>query len=45
MKIDSGIANVTLEYEKLNESLPAPTKYLQFALSVLEDIDAHVVKG
>jgi hypothetical protein len=35
---------VTLEYEKLNENVPPPTKYLDFIVDVFEDIDAHLLK-
>lgn len=37
-------AKVTVDYEKLNEDVPAPDKYLDFVLNILKDVDAHIIK-
>ncbi|KAM1608315.1 hypothetical protein EV1_020298 [Malus domestica] len=35
---------ITLEYEKLNENDPPPQKFLSFAVTVIKDVDAHLLK-
>ncbi|KAJ9153090.1 hypothetical protein P3X46_026574 [Hevea brasiliensis] len=39
------LAKLTLEYEKLNESVPAPHIYLDFMISLTTDIDAGLVQA
>ncbi|KDP38074.1 hypothetical protein JCGZ_04717 [Jatropha curcas] len=38
------LAKLTLEYEKQNESVPAPTIYMDFMISMTKDIDAALTK-
>ncbi|KAI4357632.1 hypothetical protein L6164_001569 [Bauhinia variegata] len=46
IKVDeSGLANITLEYEKLNEQVPTPNNYLQLVAGIVEDLEAPLVKG
>ncbi|CAN0908716.1 MLP-like protein 328 [Linum grandiflorum] len=40
-----GVAKLTIEYEKLDPKFPAPTKYLDFVISFLKDIDAGLAKA
>uniref|UniRef100_A0A7N0UGZ8 Bet v I/Major latex protein domain-containing protein n=1 Tax=Kalanchoe fedtschenkoi TaxID=63787 RepID=A0A7N0UGZ8_KALFE len=35
----------TLDYEKLNADVPAPTKYLDIASSITEGFDQHIQEG
>lgn len=35
------IAVLTIEYEKLNEDVPTPDKYMPFFINVTKDIDSH----
>ncbi len=44
-KSEGDSVKVTLEYEKLNENVPPPTKYLDFIVDVFEVIDAHLLKA
>lgn len=41
---EGALAKVTVDYEKLNEDVPAPDKYLDFVLNILKDVDAHIIK-
>lgn len=41
----TGLVKITLEYEKQNENVPAPTKYLNFLVQCINDIDAHILKS
>ena len=41
---ERGLVKITLEYEKQNENVPAPTKYLNFLVHCIKDIDAHLLK-
>ncbi|KAI4357631.1 hypothetical protein L6164_001568 [Bauhinia variegata] len=43
VKVESGLAKITLEYEKRNAEIPAPYNYLQLVTEIVKDIDAHVV--
>lgn len=43
-KPDGGSVKVSVDYEKLNEDVPAPDKYLDFVVNVVKDIDAHILK-
>ncbi|KAJ7942966.1 MLP protein [Quillaja saponaria] len=42
---EGGLVKITVEYEKKNDSIPDPNKYLQFAIHVVQDIDAHLIKA
>jgi hypothetical protein len=44
-KPEGCLVKVTVDYEKLNEDVPAPDKYLDFVVSVVKDIDAHILKA
>ncbi|KAF2316788.1 hypothetical protein GH714_042129 [Hevea brasiliensis] len=44
-KGQGSLAKLTLEYEKLNESVPAPHIYLDFMISLTTDIDAGLVQA
>ncbi|XP_030447781.1 MLP-like protein 34 [Syzygium oleosum] len=39
------VVKMIIEYEKLNESMPHPVKYLDFMANMTKDIDAHLVKA
>ena len=39
------LVKVSVEYEKHNEADEPPNQYLDFAVAVIRDIDAHLVKG
>ncbi|XP_059446617.1 MLP-like protein 28 [Corylus avellana] len=43
-KPEGCLVKVTVDYEKLNEDVPAPDKYLDFVVNVVKDIDAHIIK-
>ena len=43
-KGEGSLVKITIEYEKLNESVPDATKYLNFATHVVKDTDAHILK-
>ncbi|EOY00998.1 Polyketide cyclase/dehydrase and lipid transport superfamily protein, putative [Theobroma cacao] len=45
MSDQSSVVKITLDYEKLNENIPDPNKYLQFLMNVIKDIDAHLLKA
>ncbi|CAN1174467.1 MLP-like protein 328 [Linum perenne] len=40
-----GVVKAAIEYEKLDPSIPPPTKYLDFVVSFLKDVDAGLVKA
>ncbi|KDP20178.1 hypothetical protein JCGZ_04713 [Jatropha curcas] len=42
--LKGNLAKVTIEYEKLNDNVPAPHIYLDFLVSMTKDIDASLVK-
>ncbi|XVF02858.1 hypothetical protein REPUB_Repub04eG0210800 [Reevesia pubescens] len=41
----SSLVKITLEYEKLNENIPDPNRYLQFLVNLTKDIEAHLLKA
>ncbi|KAJ1427936.1 START-like domain superfamily [Sesbania bispinosa] len=40
-----GFVKWTIDYEKLNEEIPPPYRYLDFITSLIKDVDAHLLKG
>ncbi|KAJ7954245.1 MLP-like protein [Quillaja saponaria] len=40
-----GLVRWSLEYEKLNDEAPEPTKYLEFLVNVTKKIEAHLIKA
>ncbi|OMO77577.1 hypothetical protein COLO4_25084 [Corchorus olitorius] len=42
---ESCMAKITVDYEKLNENVPEPNKYLQFVVNVTKDIESHLLKA
>ncbi|KAJ1427924.1 START-like domain superfamily [Sesbania bispinosa] len=40
-----GIVKWTFDYEKLNEEIAPPYRYLDYITSLTEDVDAHLLKG
>ena len=44
-KSEVGSVKVTIEYEKLNENVPPPTKYIDFIVNLFKDIDVHALKA
>ncbi|KAJ9153085.1 hypothetical protein P3X46_026569 [Hevea brasiliensis] len=44
-KGEGSLAKLTLEYEKLNETAPAPHIYMDFMISMTKDIDAGLVQA
>lgn len=40
-----GLVKITAEYEKLNENVPVPNRYLQLLVNVTKDIEAHLLKA
>ncbi|XVF43615.1 hypothetical protein PTKIN_Ptkin02bG0054300 [Pterospermum kingtungense] len=45
-KNDEGsLVKITLEYEKLNENIPDPNRYLQFLVNLTKDLEAHLLKA
>lgn len=44
-KIEGSSVKITVEYEKLNENIPPPNKYLQLIVNILKDLDAHLLKA
>ncbi|CAN1747899.1 MLP-like protein 328 [Linum perenne] len=44
-KGDGGVAKLSIEYEKMDPSFPAPTKYLDFMISLTKDTDDGLVKS
>ncbi|TKY69307.1 defense response [Spatholobus suberectus] len=45
LKVENGMLKLRIEYEKLNDDIPAPKKYQQFIINIVRDIDANLVKG
>ncbi|CAK9157589.1 unnamed protein product, partial [Ilex paraguariensis] len=43
-KGDGSLVKWSTDYEKLNEDVATPRKCLDFAATVLKDIDAHLLK-
>jgi hypothetical protein len=43
-KTEGGSVKITLEYEKLNENIPPPNKYLDLVVNLVKDLDAHILK-
>ncbi|MDK0841537.1 MLP family protein [Clostridium perfringens] len=41
-KNKGSVAKISLEYERVNEDAPIPNKYMDFLVSMTEDIDAHL---
>jgi hypothetical protein len=39
------LARLIIEYEKLNENIPVPDKYMDFMITVTKDIDASLTKA
>ncbi|CAL8995146.1 unnamed protein product [Prunus brigantina] len=39
-----GLVKITIHYGKLNDNDPPPHKYLRFAINVVHDMDAHLLK-
>jgi hypothetical protein len=44
-KTEGGSVKITLEYEKLNENIPPPNKYLDLVVNLVKDLDAHILKA
>ncbi|KAL9401723.1 hypothetical protein Peur_005572 [Populus x canadensis] len=44
-KDDGSLARLIIEYEKLNENIPVPDKYMDFMITVTKDIDASLTKA
>ncbi|XP_021642474.2 MLP-like protein 329 [Hevea brasiliensis] len=42
---DGGLVKICVEYEKLKADDPPPSKYLDILVSVVKDVDAHLVKA
>ncbi|CAN1258604.1 MLP-like protein 328, partial [Linum perenne] len=40
-----GVAKLAIEYEKLDPSFPAPTKYMDFMINLTKETDAGLVKS
>ncbi|CAN1747903.1 MLP-like protein 328 [Linum perenne] len=40
-----GVAKLAIEYEKLDSSFPAPTKYMDFMINLTKETDAGLVKS
>ncbi|OMO99672.1 hypothetical protein COLO4_13150 [Corchorus olitorius] len=40
---ESSMVKITLDYEKLNENIPDPNKYLQFLVNLVKDIESHLI--
>ncbi|KAL3501896.1 hypothetical protein ACH5RR_036345 [Cinchona calisaya] len=41
----SSFAKISVEYEKLNENEPIPTKYLDWIIHTTKDVDASLIKA
>lgn len=41
---ETNVVKITIEYEKKNENIPPPQKYMDFVISVIKDLDANLVK-
>ena len=44
-KGDGSLARLIIEYEKLDENIPVPDKYMDFMITVTRDIDANLTKA
>lgn len=44
-KSEGGSVKITLDYEKLNENIPPPNKYLDLVVNLIKDLDAHILKA
>ncbi|KAJ6429873.1 hypothetical protein OIU84_021308 [Salix udensis] len=44
-KGDGSLARLIIEYEKLDENIPVPDKYMDFMISVTRDIDESLAKA
>ncbi|XP_059655380.1 MLP-like protein 28 [Cornus florida] len=44
-KGETAIAKFTIDYEKLNEDVPVPQKYIDFLVDVAKDVNAHFLKS
>ncbi|KAJ9708437.1 hypothetical protein PVL29_000465 [Vitis rotundifolia] len=44
-KDEGSLVKWTLEYEKVNEDVPNPDAYLEFAVNVTKDIESHHLKA
>ena len=44
-KGEASLAKILVEYERLKEDVPPPTKYFEIVANVVKDIDAHLVKA
>ncbi|KAJ1427919.1 START-like domain superfamily [Sesbania bispinosa] len=40
-----GVVKWTFDYEKLNEEIPPPYRYLDYISALTKDVDAHLLKG
>ena len=45
VKDKGSLVTWSVEYEKLNESGPAPDAYLNFAMGIVENVDAYLLKA
>lgn len=45
VKDKGSLVTWSVEYEKLNESGPAPDAYLNFAMGIVENVDAYILKA
>jgi len=43
-KAEGCLMKVIVDYEKLTSDVPVPDKYLDFVVSLVKDIDAHILK-
>ncbi|KAJ4709983.1 MLP-like protein [Melia azedarach] len=41
----TSVARLTIGYEKLNENVPDPNDYVDFMVSIVKDVDAHITKA
>ncbi|KAH7833797.1 hypothetical protein Vadar_009788 [Vaccinium darrowii] len=40
---ETNIVKITIEYEKKNEDVPPPQKYMDFVISLIKDLDAKLI--
>ncbi|KAH7860534.1 hypothetical protein Vadar_014650 [Vaccinium darrowii] len=40
----TNVVKITIEYEKKNEDIPPPQKYIDFLVSLIKDLDANLGK-
>ncbi|KAH7834625.1 hypothetical protein Vadar_018010 [Vaccinium darrowii] len=40
---ETNIVKITIEYEKKNEDVPPPQKYVDFIISLIKDLDAKLI--